>query len=58
VFPPEVTLFDETHVAVRLRLPPDGTRSYGIIDTKPQPQKNQLCCLSTHIVSFSRHFCS
>jgi len=27
-------------VAVRLRLRPDGTRSYGIIDTKQQPQQN------------------
>ena len=26
--------------AVRLWLPPDGTRSYGIIDTKQQPQQN------------------
>jgi len=29
-FPPYVTLYDETKVAVRLRLPPDGTISYGI----------------------------
>jgi len=39
-FPPYVTLYDETNVAVRVRLPPDGTRSYGIIDTKEQPQQN------------------
>ena len=45
-------------VAVRLRLPPDRTRSYGIIDTKQQPQQNQLCCLSAQIVSFSLYLCS
>jgi len=39
-FPPYVTLYGETKVAVRLRLPPDRTRSYGIIDTKQQPQQN------------------
>jgi len=41
-FPPYVTLYDETKVAVRLRLPPDGTKSYEIIDndTKQQPQQN------------------
>jgi len=37
VFPPYVTLYDETKVTVRLRLPPDRTRNYGIIDTKQQP---------------------
>jgi len=35
-----VTLYDETKVAVRLWLLPDGTRSYEIIDTKQQPQQN------------------
>jgi len=39
-FPPYAPLYDETKVAVRLWLPPDDTRSYGIIDTKPQPQQN------------------
>jgi len=39
-FPPHVTLYDETKVAVRLQQPPDGTRNYGIIDTKQQPQQN------------------
>jgi len=39
-FPPYVTLYDETKGAVRLRLPPDSTRSYGNIDTKQQPQQN------------------
>jgi len=39
-FLPHVTLYEETKVAVRLRLPPDGTRSYGIIGTKQQPQQN------------------
>jgi len=43
---------------VWLQLPPDGTRSYGIIVTIHQPQQNYLCCLSTQMVSFSRHFCS
>jgi len=35
-----VTLYDETMGAVRLRPPSDGTRSYGIIATKQQPQEN------------------
>jgi len=39
-FPPYVTLYDERKVAVRLRLPPNGTKSYEIIDTKQQPQQN------------------
>jgi len=39
-FPPYVTLYDKTKVAVRLQLPPDSTRSYGIIDTNQQPQQN------------------
>jgi len=39
-FPPYVPLYDETKVAVWLWLPPNGTRSYGIIDTKPQPRQN------------------
>jgi len=43
---------------VRLRLPPDHTRSFGIIDSKQQLQQNQLCCLSTQLVSFSRHLIS
>jgi len=47
-FPPYVT-HDETKVAVRLRLPPDGAKSYGIIDTKQQPQQNQLCCLNSTV---------
>jgi len=38
-FPLYVTLYDETKVAVQLRLPPDGTISYRIIDTKQQPQQ-------------------
>jgi len=49
---------DETKVAVRLRLPQDSARSCGTIDSKQQPQQNYLCCLSTQIVSFSRHLCS
>jgi len=35
-----VALYDETKVAVRLGLPPDGITNYGIIDTKQQPQQN------------------
>jgi len=38
-FPLYVTLYDETKVAVQLRLPPDDTISYRIIDTKQQPQQ-------------------
>ena len=38
--PPYVILYDETMVAVRLQLPRDGTRSYGIIDAKQQPRQN------------------
>jgi len=34
------TVYDETNGAVRLRLPPDGTTNYGIIDAKPEPQHN------------------
>jgi len=30
----------EQRAAVPLRLPPDSTRSYGIIDTKQQAQQN------------------
>jgi len=33
-------VYDETKVVVRLRLPPDRTRNYGIFDTKQQPQEN------------------
>jgi len=40
VFPPLVTVYDETKVAVRLQLLPDSTRSSGIIDTKQQPQQD------------------
>jgi len=35
---PYVTLYDATKIVVWLRLPPDRTRSYGIIDAKQQPQ--------------------
>jgi len=42
VFPPYVTLYDETKAAFGQWLPPDGTKSYEIIDngTKQQPQPN------------------
>jgi len=33
-----VTQDDKTKVAVRLQLPPDGTRSHGINWTEQQPQ--------------------
>jgi len=39
-FPLYITLYDETKVAVRLRVPPDRTWNYGIIDTKLQPQQS------------------
>jgi len=39
-FTPHVTFHDETKVAVRLWLPLEGTRSYGIIDTKQHPPQN------------------
>jgi len=49
-FSPYVTLHDETKVAVRLRLTPDCTRSYGIIDTKQQLQQNWHCCYHTNSI--------
>jgi len=39
-FPPYVTFYDETKVAVRLWLHPDGIRSYEIIGTTQQPQQS------------------
>jgi len=39
-FPPYVTLYDEIKGRSSAGLPPDGRRSYRIVDTKHQPQQN------------------
>jgi len=56
--PPCVTVCDETKAAVRLRLPPDGTRITESLMPISNHSRTSFASLSTQTVSFSRHLCS